>query len=210
MDHGRSLMEYSFEVSQEESRYQVKVKDLWVHSAYSGTFQADRETDEVVRVTLQTAELPAEMGSCLPPWLPFTLELTEPISTNTAAAGDSFAGRLVSALRDKSGKTLALAHALVEGRLVLVEMRHAVPPGAVLVLKPTAVEIGGVKTPLGGPEGRIDAKGKRADSIASLMGTELGHISTVWGTCGDQGGFPVGLAVQIESVGKIYNREVPK
>jgi len=64
LEQGRSLMEYSFEVSQEDSHYNVKAGNSWVNTAYSGTFQADPETDEVVRITMQTAELSPATDSC--------------------------------------------------------------------------------------------------------------------------------------------------
>jgi hypothetical protein len=83
-----------------------------------------------------------------PPGLPFRLELTTPISTDTVAAGDSFAGRLVNALRDSKGKTLAPAHAKVEGRVVRVEIGRTFPTIAVVVLRLATVEIGGAKIPL--------------------------------------------------------------
>lgn len=252
LEGGRGLMEYSFEVSKEYSQYQVKAGNSWVHAAYSGTLQVDQETDEVVRLTLLTAELPPDTGSCqtnttmefsvtrigdrrfllpkgawqhfvrrtgeeventislsscreyvgestvsfseapeaaggngrktsprvqLPAGLPFTLELTAPISTDTAAAGDPFGARLVSALRDKSGKTLAPALALVEGRVTLVEMRRTAPHGAVLMLKPMTVEIGGVKTPLAAvrraglaPRGKLPLSWERNSGIFPLSG----------------------------------------
>jgi hypothetical protein len=64
----------------------------------------------------------------LPAALAFTFEPTTPISADTAAAGDPFAGRPISAVRDQSGKTVAPAHALMEGTLVRVEIRHSSPP----------------------------------------------------------------------------------
>jgi hypothetical protein len=220
---GRNLMEYSFGVAQKDSRYEVKTPDSWVNTAYAGTFQADPETNEVVRVALETVDLaPATesweiatamdfglvqigdgqfllprqgrqryvdatggeventttFGSCrefrgestvtfgdgpdsiggsgqktsapssLPAGLPFTVELTAPISTDTAAGGDSFSGRLVSALRDGKDKIIAPAHSVVEGRLLRVESQRVDPLGSVVVLQPRKLEIGGVQVAL--------------------------------------------------------------
>jgi hypothetical protein len=90
-----------------------------------------------------TAALPAGV----PAGLPFSFELTTPLSADIAAGGDAFSGRLVSALRVK-GKTIAPAYAVVEGRLLRVEMRRVAPPSATFVLKLRTVEVGGVKIPL--------------------------------------------------------------
>jgi hypothetical protein len=61
---GRNLLEYSFSVPEDDSGYVVKAGDGWVHTAFHGTFQADPETDEVVRVTVETAPLPPATGAC--------------------------------------------------------------------------------------------------------------------------------------------------
>jgi hypothetical protein len=220
----RDLMEYSFQQSQEDSRYKLKTKESWVYTAYRGTFQLDPETEDVVRLTLETAELPPAAGTCqtatamefglvrigagqfllakqgqqrfvdingdeventttfaacreyrgestitfsqepapvthtggtsaapslsVPAGLPFTFELTTPIAADTAAGGDPFAGRLVTALRDQNRKIIAPAHAMVEGRLLRLEIRRTVPAAANLVLNLRTVEIGGVRVPL--------------------------------------------------------------
>jgi hypothetical protein len=221
---GRTVMEYSFQETQADSRYKVKTRDSWFNSAYSGSVQVDPQTYEVVRLTVQTGGLPPDAGTCqissnmdfhmvpigdrafplpkqgrqrfidingdevenittfggcreyrgestitffpapnspagnspdsaatvpagVPAGLPFTFELTTPLSADTAAGGDPFSGRLVSALRVK-GKTIAPAHALVEGRLLRVEMHRVAPENANFVLNPRTVEVGGVKIPL--------------------------------------------------------------
>jgi hypothetical protein len=114
-------------------------------------------------------------GIQLPAGLAFTIELTMLISTDTAAAGDPFAARLVSALRDKNGKTLAPAHAAVAGRLVQMEIRHLVPPGALLVLKPMTVEIGGSATPLVASRKVVPvAKGKQPIQLPLLWEQNAG------------------------------------
>jgi hypothetical protein len=221
---GRSLMEYSFQVPQEDSSYKVKIPDSWVHSAYSGTVLVDPETCDIVRLTMKTAELPDATKCCeismnmdlkrvrigdseflLPsqahqwylmttaeetentltfagcreyrgestvtfsPPEPgasgsgksaaapqpgtlvlqrFTMELTAPIASVTAAAGDAFSGKLVSPLRDARGRTLARAGSLVEGRLLRVERHHLAPVHTIMVFQPVSVEIAGVKVPL--------------------------------------------------------------
>lgn len=61
---GRSLLEYSFGVPEKDSGYLVKAGDGWVHTAFHGTLQADAETEEVVRLTVETAPLPPATESC--------------------------------------------------------------------------------------------------------------------------------------------------
>lgn len=73
----------------------------------------------------------------------FTLELTAPIASLTAAAGDAFSGRLVTPLRDEKRRTLARAGSLVEGHLLRVERRHLAPASTVVVFRPESVEIAG-------------------------------------------------------------------
>ena len=74
----------------------------------------------------------------LPADVPFAIELTEPIDTSTAAAGDPFAARLVLPLRVR-GRTEAPAGSPVEGRIVRVQVNHAASAEAVVVLRPEAV-----------------------------------------------------------------------
>lgn len=220
---GRNLLEYSFAVPQEGSHYRIKADKSWIPVAYSGTFDVDPNTGDLVRLRVDASALPLASGSCntvteldyvpvrigdsdfllphtarqhyvayngeesentttfancreyrgessvtfspppepagpktsptparpaaLPIGLPFTFELTTPIATDTAAAGDRFSGRLVSALRYK-GKTLAPAHAAIEGRLLRVENLRLPPVRSLLVLSLRTIEIGGVPVPL--------------------------------------------------------------
>jgi len=63
---GRSLLEYSFQVRREDSHYKIKTKDdLWIYTAYGGRFLVDPETEDVVRMSVQTAELPPATNQCM-------------------------------------------------------------------------------------------------------------------------------------------------
>lgn len=222
--NGRSLMEYSFQVSKSDSHYKVKLDDSWVNTAYSGTFQVDPETDDLVRMTVETSELPPATGECQtttamefgmvqigaaqfllprqsrqrfvnptgeeadniteftncreyrgestvtflqgpeplpagrtrsaqakPPALPvgsrFWFELTTPIQSDTAAAGDAFAGKLVQPLRGAMNQVLAPKGTVVEGHLMRVQSFRT-PPDVVVVFRPEAMEIKGSRVPL--------------------------------------------------------------
>lgn len=71
----------------------------------------------------------------------FTFELTAPIASLTAAAGDAFSGRLLTPLRDARRKKMAPAGSLVEGRLLRVE-RHLLDPAfTIIVLKVQRIEV---------------------------------------------------------------------
>src|ERR1019366_102835 len=61
----RTLMEYSFQVPKSVSHYSVKADNSWVRIAYSGTFQVDTETADVVRMTMTTGDVPAATGMCM-------------------------------------------------------------------------------------------------------------------------------------------------
>jgi hypothetical protein len=78
----------------------------------------------------------------------FTVELTAPIASLTAAAGDAFSGRLLTPLRDERRRTLARTGSLVEGRILRVERHHVAPAFTVVALKLERVEIGGSMVPL--------------------------------------------------------------
>lgn len=63
---GRRLLEYSFIVPVDRSRYRYRVnvpKD-WVVTGYTGTILADPATAELARFSVRTEELPEETGSC--------------------------------------------------------------------------------------------------------------------------------------------------
>jgi hypothetical protein len=221
---GRRLMAYSFQVASEHSSYIVKVPGSWVKSGYSGTVLVDPETDDLVRLTVNTTGLPASTSACeistnldlnlvkigdsefllpaqarqryvittgketesttifsecreyrgessvsftgpdsgiagsgqgataaplrVPAKQRFTFELSAPIASLTAAAGDAFSGRLLTPLRDKRGKTLAPAGNLVEGRLLRVERHHIAPALTIVVFKLESVDVADSKLPL--------------------------------------------------------------
>ena len=78
----------------------------------------------------------------------FTIELTSPIASLTAAAGDGFSGRLLTPLLDERRRMLARTGSLVEGRILRVERHHLAPAFTVVALKLEGVEIKGTMAPL--------------------------------------------------------------
>jgi len=201
----------------------VQIPGAWVKSGYSGTAIVDPETDEVVRLTVKTAELPdassvceisndlklkmtkigdgeillpiearekfvvtdgeeienttsfdecreyvgesrlsfdppepdrprpVESGGSAPvrvlPNQRFTLEVTAPIASVTAAAGDSFTARLLTSLRDERRRTLAPKGSLLRGHLLRVERHHLAPASTIVVLQPENLEIADSEVP---------------------------------------------------------------
>jgi hypothetical protein len=77
--------------------------------------------------------------AAIPRGLRFTLELTAPIPTDTAAAGDPFTAKLSDTLRDDRNKVLAPKGSLVGGRLLRVQI-FARPPESFVVLRPEYIQ----------------------------------------------------------------------
>jgi hypothetical protein len=61
---GRPRAQFAFDVPTEDSHYFVKVEKDWPATAYSGMFEADVETGEVLWLLLKTGILPPAVGSC--------------------------------------------------------------------------------------------------------------------------------------------------
>jgi hypothetical protein len=62
---GRTRLEYSFQVQQPESHYRIILPGASVFTAYQGSFVADAETADLVRVSVETVELPPASGNCM-------------------------------------------------------------------------------------------------------------------------------------------------
>jgi len=63
---GRHVLEYSYDVPQQLSKYQVFDSNhkTWFITAYSGTFLLNRDDSDLVQLTIRTADLPRESGKC--------------------------------------------------------------------------------------------------------------------------------------------------
>ena len=60
----RPLYEYSFQVSNNNSRYEVKSATGPVITGYSGSFLLDPKVEDLVRLSVRTAQLPMSTASC--------------------------------------------------------------------------------------------------------------------------------------------------
>ena len=216
---GGGLIEYSFRVSAAGSHYRARVEDSWQPIAYSGTVTVDSRTDDVVRLTIDSAELPRSTGICqireavefapgeiagqplllpssvrqrfvspsggevenaiqltscheyaaessisfgppepapaangggtpaaqpvLPEGLHFTLDLTSPIDTDHAAAGDNFQARLVHPIHARKARISIPAGAIVQGRLLRVETLRTRPQRVRLALSLRTILVNG-------------------------------------------------------------------
>jgi hypothetical protein len=92
----------------------------------------------------------ADRAADPPDWpsgLPVTIELTSPIDSASAAAGDRIQGRLLGPIRDARGNTLAPEGAVVTGRLMRVEVRHT-SAQVTVVLRWETLDLGGREIPL--------------------------------------------------------------
>ena len=123
----------------------------------TATFSACREYSSKSKITYFTGlegtagDAAAKGAEVVPriPWgLRFRLELTSPIDSDAAAAGDRFTARLVSPLVD-GARVLAPAGAVVEGRISRLKIYYGPAAEVVLGLSPETLEIHGTKVPIG-------------------------------------------------------------
>lgn len=63
-DAGRGILTYSYVVPLDKSHYRVRTADGWAVSSYSGTFDIDAATLELLRIGVDTPELPVETTLC--------------------------------------------------------------------------------------------------------------------------------------------------
>lgn len=65
---GGTLLEYAYQFPAADSNYKLRMPaaaDSWYFTPYSGTFQVDAETYEVVRLEVSTPELPRAVDTCM-------------------------------------------------------------------------------------------------------------------------------------------------
>jgi len=87
-------------------------------------------------------------GVGIPPGLHFTLALSNPIDTATAAAGDPFNATLTSAIKTKQNKVWVPKGAAITGRVMRIErVYEPKAESLVLAIKLETIEAGGVPQP---------------------------------------------------------------
>jgi hypothetical protein len=58
------ILTYSYRVTEEMSHYKIRTDDGWVIAPYEGTFDIDAESLDLLRISVNTLELPRETGLC--------------------------------------------------------------------------------------------------------------------------------------------------
>jgi hypothetical protein len=114
---------------------------------YLGESTISFTQDSEPKLGVSNAPPPEKLGP-VPAGLRFAFALTSPIESDTAAAGDPFAGKLTEPLLDGKHKVFAKAGSLVEGRLLRVQSFQFPRAEVILILKPETVEINRAKVPL--------------------------------------------------------------
>ena len=110
-------------------------------------YQAESKVDfDTPAESRRTADGTA--GWELPAGLPVSIKMTTVVRIGQAAAGDRVEGRLQQAVQDEAQKILVPAGALVEGRLMRVEVDYGPRTENSVVLRWEAVQVGGVMRPL--------------------------------------------------------------
>jgi hypothetical protein len=135
-------------------------------------FDQKPETPPADASTASPAQTPS-----LPPDLPFTVALTQPIDPATAAAGDAIQARLTKPIRTRS-KVLVPAGAMITARIVGIKRYYqpATPknrteqPGLVVRLKLESLENSGVLQPF---KARPDTAPQRFAKLTGSLSTRV-------------------------------------
>jgi hypothetical protein len=116
----------------------------------------------------------------LPANLDVSVALTKPINTESAAAGDTFFGRLAKPIVDAQKVARVPAGTLVEGRLMRVQRYFMKPARATVVFKVEALEVNGVRVPItvlpASPGPNVEWMGKPAGPELQYRGVSLGEL----------------------------------
>lgn len=63
-ESGRHTLTYSYRVTEAMSHYKIRTNEGWVIAPYEGTFDIDAESLDLLRISVNTPELPRETGLC--------------------------------------------------------------------------------------------------------------------------------------------------
>jgi hypothetical protein len=61
---GRHILTYGYRVAEEMSHYKIRTAEGWGITAYDGTFDIDADSLDLLRISVDTPELPPETGLC--------------------------------------------------------------------------------------------------------------------------------------------------
>jgi hypothetical protein len=218
----RHLMQYSFNVAEAQSHFRAKAGDHWVISGYTGTVLVDPVNAKLVQLTIRTEELPPATNACevdatleygmvrlrgddylIPAitrqrFIGMAGRAAIHFRTDNAdrrrdgRRGRSFHGKIGECSARQQGKTSGPAHAAVEGRVVRIEIGRTVASNVVLIIRLTAIEIGGATIPLaagrkGGPLGVTKA------GMAIDLPLAWERNSGIFRLPGENGVMPAGL-----------------
>jgi hypothetical protein len=84
----------------------------------------------------------------IPAGLRFRMQLTADIDMETAAAGDPFAAKITSTVRDRKGHVQLPKGALIAGHICLLQLRYRPEREAVLGLSAETLDIGAASVPI--------------------------------------------------------------
>ena len=159
-------------------------------------FQAESkvEFDAAAEASGTLSTTPAAMPD-LPAGLPVTVELTTAVRFGEAAAGDRIEGRLTKPIQDEHKRTLMAEGAVVQGRLMRVEIRHSPRPERIVVLRWETIRIGATRAAAysapqphrSGSEtrrARRIAAARHGDRAAAAQRKPLRRVSTSRNKCG--------------------------
>jgi hypothetical protein len=133
----------------------------------------------------QAAEEPARSAFELPPGLSFSLALTSPIDTVTAAAGDSFQAKMTGAIKTKSSGVIVPNGAAVTGRILRIERRYSKESALLTVtVKLETVEVNGVRQPFEGTIQPVVKKRYKPEEVGLVKSEQLGSFDQMSSTPG--------------------------
>lgn len=132
-----------------ETRSRITFSNCRLYSSESSITFYDQGEATAVRLAASPV-----VPAAVPDSVPFSMELVDPIDSNTAAAGDRFAARLTDSVKD-GRRLIAPKGATVEGRISDVEVTFRPQQMVMFGLIPEYVDVRGAKMPFGA---RLDTR----------------------------------------------------
>jgi hypothetical protein len=138
-----------------------------VATTYSGCHQYHAESALITGPSPVSGESSVSHAPIsIPAGLTVLLELSQPIDTDTAAAGDTVLAKVTTAVRDPTAKTVViLAHAIVHCRILGIEHRFNSRPRFIVTLRLETADIQGLSSPLYA----IQLHGKEVQEVQGMV-----------------------------------------